>query len=53
MRTLVDLPAYPGGYHTLSIDGRDDRGAVLPSGTYFYRIESAGEVASGTATILK
>ncbi len=53
VRILMSQPSAPPGYYTVTLDGRDERGAALPSGVYFYKIESAGETSSGTATILK
>jgi len=53
VKALLRLPGAPPGYYTVTLDGRDGRGAALPSGVYFYKVESAGETASGTATILK
>ncbi len=38
--TLVDGDM-PAGPHTTTWDGRDDRGRAVPSGTYFYRLETA------------
>jgi len=53
VRTLLSRPGAPPGYYSVTLDGRDERGVALPSGVYFYRVESAGETVSGAATILK
>ncbi len=39
VRTLVD-GMVEGGNHRLRFDGRDDRGAEIPSGTYFFHLEA-------------
>jgi hypothetical protein len=53
VRVLMDTPAVPAGSHTVSVDGRGDRGQVLASGIYFYRIEAAEGSAAGRIAILK
>ncbi len=45
LRTLANGPRQPGD-HQVNWDGRDDAGRVLPSGTYFCRIESGEDVES-------
>ena len=52
VRTLWD-GALAAGDHVLPVDGRDDQGAPIGSGVYFYRIDSSGEVETGRFTILK
>jgi spore coat protein A len=42
VRTLVEA-LYPAGIHTVTWDGRDDRGQDLPSGVYFYDLKTATE----------
>ncbi len=32
----------PPGFHTVTWNGRDDRGYMVPSGVYFYRVKSGG-----------
>ena len=39
VRTLADGAATPG-YHRVSWDGRDDNGAAVKAGVYFYRLET-------------
>src|SRR5437867_692590 len=53
LRTLVDETAARAGYHDVTVDGLDDRGARLPSGIYFYKIETAEGVFTGRIAILK
>ncbi len=45
VRTLAD-GVWPPGRHQVTWDGRDPRGRPLPSGAYFYRLESAGRSAT-------
>jgi len=40
VRTVYDGSIQPGA-HSLTWDGRDDRGNPAPSGVYFYRLDSA------------
>ena len=41
VRTLAE-GSYPSGRHSVLWDGRDDRGEALPSGLYYYAMESGG-----------
>ena len=41
VRTLLD-ETRPAGASTVAWDGRDDRGAKLPSGAYFARLIAGG-----------
>jgi hypothetical protein len=43
----------PTGYHDLPIDTHDEDGRALPSGIYFYRLESAEGVRTGRLTLLR
>lgn len=43
----------PSGSHTLSWDGRDEKGAKLASGTYFVRATSAGHTIARRVTLLR
>jgi len=45
IRTLAD-GEFAAGLHRVAWDGRDARGRPVPSGAYFYRLESAGLVLS-------
>ncbi len=47
VRALADGYAEAGG-HVVMWDGRDDGGAMLPSGTYFARLVAAGSTLSRT-----
>jgi hypothetical protein len=46
VRSLAE-GSYTPGYHAVLFDGRDDMGAGLPSGVYFYRLGSNGRAATG------
>jgi hypothetical protein len=52
VRTLVDS-YITAGSRTVEWDGKDDRGVSLASGTYFLRLDAAGDFASKTVTLLK
>jgi len=41
------------GVHTVTWDGRDEAGARLPAGVYLVRLEIAGSVAWGRATLIR
>lgn len=51
IRTLVD-GMWPTGVQQVSWDGRDDTGAVVASGIYFYRLEANGLTATRRLTLL-
>jgi hypothetical protein len=53
VRTLHDAPAAAPGLHVIPFDGRDRSGRRLPSGIYFYRVETTEGSAQGRLTILK
>jgi flagellar hook assembly protein FlgD len=50
--TLVD-DVRAAGEHTVVWEGRDDRGQSVPSGTYFYRLESDNFVRTRTMMLMK
>jgi hypothetical protein len=52
VRTLVDRVC-PGGTTSITWDGTDDRGRPLPSGTYLYRLRTAGLQYTKPATLVK
>ena len=53
VRSLLDDPFAPAGYHDVRVDGRDASGTRLASGLYFYRIESAEGRTVGKFSVLK
>ncbi len=53
VRTLLETPHLPAGEHEVRIDGRGERGEVLPSGVYFYRVGSPDGSVTGRFAILK
>src|SRR5262249_6222824 len=52
VRTLVDRMEAKGN-HQVDFDGRDDRGQVLASGVYIYRLDSGGVTRSRKMVLLK
>lgn len=52
VRALVDETKKPGSY-SVNWDGRDERGIELPSGVYFYKLETNGFVDTKKAVILR
>ncbi|RMF65047.1 MAG: T9SS C-terminal target domain-containing protein, partial [Calditrichaeota bacterium] len=40
IRTLVDGRNQAAGFHSVQWDGKDDRGGLMPSGIYVYRIQA-------------
>ena len=52
VRTLVDKQMEPGRYR-ITWDGRDDSGAKVASGVYFYRFETPTLVTSKKMVLLK
>jgi flagellar hook assembly protein FlgD len=53
VRTLVDGVREAGLLHRVEWDATDDRGRVVSSGVYFYRLESAGEERTRKMVLLK
>jgi FG-GAP-like repeat len=53
VKTLLDERIAAVGERRVTVDGRDQNGASLGSGVYFYRIESQGGVVTGRFAILK
>lgn len=52
VRMLVDAPQAPGRY-VESWDGRDGRGAPVPSGVYFILLQSRGQAILRKAVLAK
>jgi hypothetical protein len=52
VRTLVDS-YLAAGSRTVEWNGQDDRGVAIASGTYFLRLEAAGDFQARTVTLLK
>ena len=53
VRTLTETPLMAAGKHEVRIDGRGQRGEVLPSGVYFYQVSSPDGRVTGRCAILK
>jgi hypothetical protein len=53
VRTLMEMPRLPAGDHEVRIDGRGLGGRTLPSGVYFYCVDSPDGAATGHFAILK
>ena len=53
IRTMLRGEVVGAGQHQIVWDGRDDRGKIVPSGVYFYRISAGDFSASRRMTLLK
>ena len=53
VRTLLDEPQLPPGFHAVSVGGPGASGSRLASGVYFFRIEAPEGVESGRFVVLK
>lgn len=53
VRLLIDQPEASPGFHDLRFDGRAQGGAMLASGIYFYRVESADGTAEGRIVMVR
>jgi hypothetical protein len=53
VRTLIEKEVLPAGEHEVEIDGRGRGGEVLPSGIYFYSVQSPDGSSTGRFAILK
>ena len=53
VRTIIQGETYPGGTHQVPIAARDDRGAALASGVYFYRLELPSGEQRGRFVVAK
>ena len=47
------LPAQAKGWNDLRLDARDDHGALLPSGVYFYRVHAGAETVTKKMVIAR
>ena len=52
VRTLIDGD-WPAGRQIIALDGRDDRGAMLPAGVYYYRVRTAEGSQTGRFLLLR
>lgn len=48
-----DRATLAAGWRTLSFDARDERGNLLPSGVYFYRVKAVGETVTRKMVIAR
>lgn len=53
VRTVFRESRVELGYHDVPIDGRDDRGASLASGVYYYRLHATEGTTTGRFTVLR
>ena len=53
VRTVVRESRVEPGYHDVPVDGKDDRGAPLASGVYYYRLHAAEGATTGRFTVLR
>lgn len=53
VRTVIVAQQFRAGLHQIPIDGRDERGATLGSGIYFYRVETPEGASTGRFVVLK
>jgi hypothetical protein len=53
VRTIYESKMLDAGDHSFVIDGKDARGAKLPSGILFYRIRAGDESTTGQFVIMK
>lgn len=53
VRQLENAPSRPAGVHEVRWNGRDDRGATVPSGVYLYRLQAGTFQETRRAVLLK
>jgi len=53
VRVLANEALAPSGPRSLEIDGRDQAGAALPAGVYFYRIQSTAGRSRGQFVLIQ
>jgi hypothetical protein len=51
--STIHTPALTAGYHQITWTGRDDAGALVPTGLYFYEISTARWRAAGRVMIVR
>ena len=53
VRSLLDRSVLPAGFHEVRIDAAGERGGELPSGVYFYRVDTPDGALTGRIAVLK
>lgn len=53
VRTVLHESRVEPGYHDVPVDGKDDRGAPLASGVYYYRLHASEGTTTGRFTVLR
>jgi|GEM_PF-1559663 len=53
VRTVLDAGSLPKGYHDVPIDRSAEDGRPLPSGIYFYRLETPEGMRTGRLAVLR
>jgi len=53
VRTVLHEARVEPGYHDVPVDGKDDRGSLLASGVYYYRLNAAEGATTGRFTVLR
>lgn len=53
VRTLVRDRGFSAGPGSLEWDGRDDKGACVPTGVYLYRLVAGGTTATGRMALIR
>jgi hypothetical protein len=51
-RALTERLTAPGS-HTIEWDGRDERGCLVPAGSYFYRVGADGLLLTGRIAVVR
>jgi hypothetical protein len=53
VRSLLDRSVLPAGLHEVRIDAGGERAGKIPSGVYFYRVDSPDGILTGRIAVLK
>lgn len=53
IRTMIRERKSDRGHHSVDWDGRDENGALVPSGVYFYQLRSSGQQTSRKMLMLR